>query len=212
MGAGPEAANGDRLIGLIRNGAPADFNNDQRSPYPLRRRQVVHRRPWTSNLVDVTSPASFGDFVELVVPGLQQQRRMWRDCEGNTLRESRGGRDQKGVRDHHPPLNIGGGADRTDARGFSVEQIVGHEAPGCFSESRPPPGVERHTGNGALIGGRQKSKRHSACAAAVRLRHATTRASPPAKPSAVRRPADFASARLSSALPSMQTLPASPAL
>jgi hypothetical protein len=162
---------------------------------------VAHRlQTWS------TSPASFGDFVELMVPELQQQRRMWR--EGNALRESRCGL----AIDHHQPLNIGGGADRTDASGFSVEQIVGQEAPECFSESRPPPGVERHSGNGALIGGRQKSKRHSACAAAVRLRDATTRASPPAKPSAVRRPADFASASLSSARPSMQTLPASPAL
>jgi hypothetical protein len=103
-----------------------------------------------------------------MVPGLQQQRRMWRGCEGNALRESRCGL----AIDHHQPLNIGGGADRTDASGFSVEQIVGQEAPECFSESRPAPGVERHSGNGALIGGRQKSKRHSACAAAVRLRDA----------------------------------------
>jgi alkanesulfonate monooxygenase SsuD/methylene tetrahydromethanopterin reductase-like flavin-dependent oxidoreductase (luciferase family) len=54
------------------------------------------------NLVDVMSPASFGDFVDLVVPELQRRGRMWRDYEGNTLRESLYSAGQKRVRDDHP--------------------------------------------------------------------------------------------------------------
>ena len=47
-------------------------------------------------------PASFGDFVDLVVPELQRRGRMWRDYEGNTLRESFYGPGQQRVRDDHP--------------------------------------------------------------------------------------------------------------
>jgi long-chain alkane monooxygenase len=54
------------------------------------------------NLVDVMPPASFGDFVDLVVPELQRRGRMWRDYEGNTLRESLYGPGQERVRDDHP--------------------------------------------------------------------------------------------------------------
>jgi long-chain alkane monooxygenase len=54
------------------------------------------------NLVDVMPPASFGDFVELVVPELQRRGRMWRDYEGHTLRESLYGPGQERVRDDHP--------------------------------------------------------------------------------------------------------------
>ena len=54
------------------------------------------------NLVDVMPPASFGDFVDLVVPELQRRGRMWRDYEGNTLRESFYGPGQQRVRDDHP--------------------------------------------------------------------------------------------------------------
>ena len=53
------------------------------------------------NLVDVMSPA-IGDFVDLVVPELQRRGRMWRDYEGNTLRESLYSAGQKRVRDDHP--------------------------------------------------------------------------------------------------------------
>jgi len=54
------------------------------------------------NLVDVMPPASFGDFVELVVPELQRRGRMWRDYEGHTLRESLYSPGQERVRDDHP--------------------------------------------------------------------------------------------------------------
>jgi FMN-dependent oxidoreductase (nitrilotriacetate monooxygenase family) len=54
------------------------------------------------NLVDVMPPASFGDFVELVVPELQRRGRMWRDYEGTTLRESMHGVGQQRVGDDHP--------------------------------------------------------------------------------------------------------------
>ena len=54
------------------------------------------------NLVDVMPPASFGDFVDLVVTELQRRGRMWRDYEGYTLRESLYSTGQKRVRDDHP--------------------------------------------------------------------------------------------------------------
>jgi long-chain alkane monooxygenase len=54
------------------------------------------------NLVDVMPPASFGDFVELVVPELQRRGRMWRDYEGVTLRESMYEIGQQRVRHDHP--------------------------------------------------------------------------------------------------------------
>ena len=54
------------------------------------------------NLVDMMPPASFGDFVDLVVPELQRRGRMWRDYEGNTLRETFYGPGQQRVRDDHP--------------------------------------------------------------------------------------------------------------
>jgi hypothetical protein len=47
-------------------------------------------------------PASFGDFVDLVVPELQQRGRMWWDYEGNTLRESLYSAGQERIRDDHP--------------------------------------------------------------------------------------------------------------
>jgi len=54
------------------------------------------------NLVDVMPPASFADFADLVVPELQRRGRMWRDYEGNTLRESLYRVGQQRVRDDHP--------------------------------------------------------------------------------------------------------------
>jgi len=54
------------------------------------------------NLVDVMPPASFIDFVDLVVPELQRRGRMWRDYEGSTLRESIYQPGQQRVRDDHP--------------------------------------------------------------------------------------------------------------
>jgi FMN-dependent oxidoreductase (nitrilotriacetate monooxygenase family) len=54
------------------------------------------------NLVDVMPPASFVDFVDLVVPELQRRGRMWRDYEGSTLRESIYQPGQQRVRDDHP--------------------------------------------------------------------------------------------------------------
>jgi hypothetical protein len=47
-------------------------------------------------------PSSFADFVDLVVPELQRRGRMWRDYEGNTLRESIYQAGQARVRDDHP--------------------------------------------------------------------------------------------------------------
>jgi FMN-dependent oxidoreductase (nitrilotriacetate monooxygenase family) len=54
------------------------------------------------NLVDVMPPASFSDFIDLVVPELQRRGRMWRDYEGETLRESIYQAGQQRVRDDHP--------------------------------------------------------------------------------------------------------------
>jgi hypothetical protein len=54
------------------------------------------------NLAYTTTPGSFEDFVDLVVPELQRRGRVWDDYEGDTLRESFYGKGQKQLREDHP--------------------------------------------------------------------------------------------------------------
>lgn len=55
------------------------------------------------NLAYATTPGTFEDFIEYVVPELQRRGRYWRDYdEGDTLRERLYGTGQRRVRDDHP--------------------------------------------------------------------------------------------------------------
>ena len=54
------------------------------------------------NIADPVPPVTFRDFVDLVVPELQRRGRVWRDYDGETLRERLQGRGQERVRDDHP--------------------------------------------------------------------------------------------------------------
>ena len=54
------------------------------------------------NIADVMPPASFTDFVELIVPELQRRARVWTEYEGSTLREGLLGTGQRRVRHDHP--------------------------------------------------------------------------------------------------------------
>ncbi|MFV8054786.1 LLM class flavin-dependent oxidoreductase [Mycobacterium sp. 48b] len=55
------------------------------------------------NLTYATTPGTFVDFIDLVVPELQQRGRYWDDYdEGTTLREKLYGPGQKRVREDHP--------------------------------------------------------------------------------------------------------------
>jgi FMN-dependent oxidoreductase (nitrilotriacetate monooxygenase family) len=72
------------------------------------------------NLVDVMPPASFGDFVDLVVPELQRRGRMWLGYEGSTLRESLYHIGQQRVRDDHPAAQYRRGPSCQNSGGNSV--------------------------------------------------------------------------------------------
>ncbi len=54
------------------------------------------------NIADPVPPRTFADFVDLVVPELQARGRVWREYEGDTLRERFHGVGQQRVRDDHP--------------------------------------------------------------------------------------------------------------
>ncbi|MEU6889817.1 LLM class flavin-dependent oxidoreductase [Streptomyces viridosporus] len=64
------------------------------------------------NLTDILPPASFNDFIDLVVPELRARGRVWEDYEGTTLRESFHGPGRQRVRPDHPAAAYG---RRTDA-------------------------------------------------------------------------------------------------
>ncbi|MFE9940069.1 hypothetical protein [Streptomyces hirsutus] len=61
---------------------------------------------------DILPPASFGDFIDLVVPEPRARGRVWEDYEGSTPRESFHGPGRQRVRPDHPAAAYG---RRTDA-------------------------------------------------------------------------------------------------
>jgi len=54
------------------------------------------------NLVPVTQPSGFNDFVDLVVPELQKRKRMRTSYTGTTLRENYFGDGENRLRPRHP--------------------------------------------------------------------------------------------------------------
>lgn len=54
------------------------------------------------NLAYATTPGTFAEFIDLVVPELQRRGRVWTDYEGSTLRESIYDTGQQRLRDDHP--------------------------------------------------------------------------------------------------------------
>jgi FMN-dependent oxidoreductase (nitrilotriacetate monooxygenase family) len=58
------------------------------------------------NLIPISQPGSFSDFVELVVPELQRRGRVRENYEGNTLRELVFGRGMPRLPDDHPARRI----------------------------------------------------------------------------------------------------------
>lgn len=54
------------------------------------------------NLHHSLMPGSWEEFVELVVPELQKRGRVWKEYEGETLREFTFGTGQKRLPSHHP--------------------------------------------------------------------------------------------------------------
>jgi FMN-dependent oxidoreductase (nitrilotriacetate monooxygenase family) len=86
------------------------------------------------NITDPVAPQTFRDFVDLVVPELQARGRVWREYDGETLRERFHGAGQERVRDDHPaaahrfprpaPLSPSAGPSSTDVRETVLERCV----------------------------------------------------------------------------------------
>ncbi len=77
------------------------------------------------NLAYATTPGTFEEFVELVVPELQRRGRYWDDYEGSTARERLYGAGQARVRDDHPAAEYRRRLQERAAAGAPTATLVG---------------------------------------------------------------------------------------